>query len=100
MEITSFRGEYRFLSNFHPVEVVLDGARYPSVEDWDSIKIDVMRDLLRQKFALHADLQQQLLDTGDSVLVEGNTWGDTFWGSATGSARTTSANCSWRFGRR
>lgn len=28
-----FRGEYRFLSNFHPVRVQLDGVWYPSVEN-------------------------------------------------------------------
>ena len=32
MEITSFRGEHRFLSNFWPCEVDLDGFKYPSVE--------------------------------------------------------------------
>ena len=26
------------------------------------------------------DLKQRLLATGDKRLVEGNTWGDTFWG--------------------
>lgn len=30
--IDSFQGQYRFLSNFWPVEVVLDGVAYPSVE--------------------------------------------------------------------
>ena len=31
--IVSFRGDYRFLSNFHPQPVVLDGWEYPSVEN-------------------------------------------------------------------
>ena len=30
--ITSFKGQYRFLSNFYPVEVELDGIVYQSVE--------------------------------------------------------------------
>ena len=30
--INSFSGDHRFLSNFYPVEVVLDGVTYPSVE--------------------------------------------------------------------
>ncbi len=30
--IPAFFGEYRFLSNFAPIEVYLDGATYPSVE--------------------------------------------------------------------
>jgi ribA/ribD-fused uncharacterized protein len=31
-EIKGFFGDYRFLSNFHPVRVILDGVQYPSVE--------------------------------------------------------------------
>jgi ribA/ribD-fused uncharacterized protein len=31
-EITVFRGEFRWLSNFFPVVVKLDGVSYPSVE--------------------------------------------------------------------
>lgn len=30
--IKGFQGQYRFLSNFWPAEVVLDGIKYPSVE--------------------------------------------------------------------
>lgn len=45
----------------------------------DIVKIEIMRDLLRQKFQ-HAELKRKLLDTGDRELIEGNVWGDTFWG--------------------
>ena len=31
-KIESFRGDYAFLSNFHPAVVTLDGMDYPSVE--------------------------------------------------------------------
>src|SRR5256885_9890447 len=30
--IEAFQGEYRFLSNFYPAEVVFEGITYPSVE--------------------------------------------------------------------
>jgi len=32
MSINTFIGEYRFLSNFHKCQVILDGRAYPSVE--------------------------------------------------------------------
>jgi len=51
--------------------------------DWDSVKPDVMKGLLEQKFA-QAPYTQQLLDTGSRELVEANTWGDTFWGVTNG----------------
>lgn len=39
-----------------------------------------MRDLVQDKFAEHPRLAQLLLDTGDALLIEGNNWGDSFWG--------------------
>lgn len=48
--------------------------------DWESVKLTVMTDLVSQKFYLHKDLAQLLIDTGSEELVEVNTWGDTFWG--------------------
>lgn len=121
--IDSFSGEYRFLSNFYPARVALDGVDYPTVEhayqaaktmdkskrsiichaetpgkakrlgrspllqfrdDWEFVKVDVMRDLVKQKFSHtdphHHDLCGELIDTNDALLIEGNKWGDTFWG--------------------
>ena len=48
-------------------------------EGWDDIKLSVMEDLLRQKFT-ETYVRGRLLDTGKRILVEGNNWGDTFWG--------------------
>lgn len=53
--------------------------------DWDKIKLEVMADLLWQKFMLNPELRARLLnETGDRELVEGNTWGDTYWGKCAG----------------
>jgi N-glycosidase YbiA len=48
--------------------------------DWEDIKIDVMRAVVRDKFSRHPYLAAKLLETGDQMLVEGNRWGDRFWG--------------------
>jgi ribA/ribD-fused uncharacterized protein len=47
--------------------------------DWNSVKLGVMYDLLKQKFNIES-LRNKLLDTGNDNIVEGNTWNDTFWG--------------------
>lgn len=47
--------------------------------DWDRIKLGVMEDLLARKFA-HPALRTQLLATHPAKLIEGNRWGDTYWG--------------------
>jgi ribA/ribD-fused uncharacterized protein len=51
--------------------------------DWEGIKVDVMRSLLRDKFS-NPTLRDLLLATGDAELVEGNWWRDTFWGVCQG----------------
>jgi ribA/ribD-fused uncharacterized protein len=48
--------------------------------DWESVKVDVMREALRQKFAKETLLGNMLMATFPAKLEEGNWWGDTFWG--------------------
>lgn len=47
--------------------------------DWDSKKIKIMKTLLKIKFK-DKELKNRLLATGDEELIEGNWWGDDFWG--------------------
>jgi hypothetical protein len=119
--INSFKGENRWLSNFHLADVEYEGIIYPSTEhayqaaktldqeerlrisklpkpgdskragnkvklreDWESIKLQVMEDLVRQKFTKHHELKLQLASTYNEELIEGNTWNDTYWGVCNG----------------
>ena len=124
MSILEFRGKYRFLSNFYPCMINMDGMEYPSTEHafqaaktldhevrdtirlidkawevrkygrdkskvklrdgWNSMRIEVMEVLVTQKFNCHIDLRKKLLATGDEELIEGNWWGDDFWGVCRG----------------
>lgn len=52
--------------------------------DWDEIKLDVMRVILEAKFTQNPNLMSALIDTGDEELIEGNHWGDTYWGVCKG----------------
>jgi ribA/ribD-fused uncharacterized protein len=54
------------------------------VKKWDSIKDNAMREVVFAKFLDNADLCGLLLQTGATLLVEGNTWGDTYWGRCEG----------------
>lgn len=50
---------------------------------WDKQKVSIMRHLLKLKFRKF-HLGTQLARTGDAILIEGNWWGDTFWGECKG----------------
>lgn len=51
--------------------------------DWQLIKVAVMYSCLRKKFAIPM-LRTKLLLTGKAELIEGNNWGDTYWGQVDG----------------
>lgn len=55
------------------------GRKVKLRSDWEQIKIDIMRQLLVEKFK-DVQLREALLATGAAMLVEGNTWHDNFWG--------------------
>jgi ribA/ribD-fused uncharacterized protein len=117
--ISSFTGQYEFLSNFYTFNMWYDGDLWPSVEnayqaqktldwvkrqqflrissgrakrlgraltdirpDWDTLKNNVMLDLLRVKFS-HQTPKEMLLATGEEDLLEGNDWHDNWFGSCT-----------------
>ncbi len=56
------------------------GKKSPTRSDWDDIKLNVMEQVVCAKFTQNPILAQDLLDTGDKPLVEGNNWKDLFWG--------------------
>ncbi len=49
------------------------------VAEWDTKKLDVMLECLREKFT-SPPMRALLLNTRGVHLQEGNRWGDTFWG--------------------
>lgn len=48
--------------------------------DWEQVKLGIMEEIVRAKFVQNVHLAKKLVATGDAELVEGNTWGDTYWG--------------------
>jgi ribA/ribD-fused uncharacterized protein len=67
-----------------PSEAKAAGNRNGIIRDFDPVewelrKNGVMEELLRIKFQ-NPDLKNLLAQTGNAKLIEGNTWGDTYWG--------------------
>jgi ribA/ribD-fused uncharacterized protein len=67
-----------------PGEAKRLGRRVKVRPGWALMQVDVMRHLLEQKFTDYPTLRKALLSTGDAPLVEGNAWGDRFWGVCAG----------------
>jgi len=62
-----------------PGKAKLRGQSVNLRKDWEEVKLEVMRTLIYRKFEIPV-LRASLIDTGNIALVEGNSWGDTFWG--------------------
>lgn len=119
--ITSFTGDYRWLSNYSPHGFYIHGVLFKTNEhfyqamktsnneekikiincnspgaakklgqlcslrdDWNNVKLDIMRIGLKNKFNQNPIIKQYLIDTGDEELIEGNYWKDTYWGVCDG----------------
>jgi len=63
------------------------GRRVHLREDWNEIRIDVMRWIIHEKFKQNPSLLKKLLSTNNIELVEGNIWNDRFWGVCNGSGQ-------------
>ena len=66
-----------------PDEAKRLGRKHANHPNWDNVKVPLMRRLVARKFR-EPVLAAQLVATGDAHLVEGNNWGDTFWGECDG----------------
>ncbi len=53
----------------------------PLRADWETVKDEIMLTALRAKFSQHPDLRQQLLATGDALLIE-HAPRDAYWGDS------------------
>lgn len=71
------------MNTLKPGEAKRLGKTVTMRPDWEDIKLQVMEDLLRQKFN-QQPFRKLLLATGDAYIEETNNWGDIYWGRCNG----------------
>ena len=67
------RRKFSMLKN--PVQTKRLGRKVKLRDDWEEVKLEIMTEIVSQKFLQHPHLIEMLLQTGDEELVEGNKWG-------------------------
>lgn len=72
------------ISKLDPDTAKQEGRKLTLRDDWDDVKLQVMYEICLIKFTKYPDLKRRLLETGNEELVEGNDWGDTYWGVCDG----------------
>lgn len=65
-----------------PAEAKRQGVRLKLRSDWSKVKITIMKSIVEAKFKQNEDLMKLLQETRPHELIEGNNWGDRFWGQS------------------
>lgn len=63
----------------HAAFKIAEANKHVRRPDWDAVRVDIMRDILRAKAHQHEYVARKLLATGDRALIE-DSWRDDFWG--------------------
>jgi len=74
-------------SSCTPGEAKKLGRQFLLPSDWESRKLEIMKDLVRQKFSRSSVLGKLLLQTWGEELIESNSWNDQFWGVCRGKGK-------------
>ena len=70
-----------------PADAKRLGGRLTMRKGFEGIKDAVMLKAVTLKFRQNPELADRLIGTGNSLLEEGNDWGDRYWGVVNGSGR-------------
>jgi ribA/ribD-fused uncharacterized protein len=76
----NFQWKERIRLAASPGQAKILGRQAPLRPGFHEIKVGIMEDIIFAKFA-DKDLAKKLINTGGAWLIEGNDWGDTFWGA-------------------
>jgi len=63
-----------------PLKAKRKGRRLELREDWEDVKVNIMKEVVKSKFMSNPELRNKLIATRDAELVELNSWNDRTWG--------------------
>lgn len=69
----------RFARSAHDAFKIAEAQKNWRRKDWDSVKTEIMKEILLVKVQQHEYVKRKLLATGDRILVE-DSWRDNVWG--------------------
>jgi len=71
--------EIQFAPSAHEAFKIAEHYKSARRPDWDSVKVGIMRNILRAKVQQHEYVRRKLLATGERTLIE-DSWRDDYWG--------------------
>lgn len=83
MKMDTEEGRAAILSADTPLKAKRLSKKFHVREDWDAVKVNVMREVVGMKFNQHPELMAKLKKVKGQI-TEVNYWNDTFWGVCNG----------------
>jgi ribA/ribD-fused uncharacterized protein len=78
---TANPSDFRFIRDAPtPGEAYRRGRKIALRPDWGQVRRQIMLQVVTAKFS-NPDLRGQLVATGSAPLINGNSWGDDYWGA-------------------
>jgi ribA/ribD-fused uncharacterized protein len=78
-ERPDIQGLIAYARSAHQAHAIAQVNKDKCRPDWDDVKVNIMRDILRAKVEQHEYIRKKLLASGDRELIE-DSWRDDFWG--------------------
>ncbi|TSC54674.1 MAG: hypothetical protein LiPW30_140 [Parcubacteria group bacterium LiPW_30] len=78
-EDEELKEQIRNTRSAHDSQKLANANKDKQRKDWNEVKLDVMKDILRAKVIQHPYVKKKLLESGDKELIE-DSWRDDFWG--------------------
>jgi ribA/ribD-fused uncharacterized protein len=72
--------DYNHVLTLTPAQTKQWGKAIPLKKDWNKIKLQIMSQLVLNKFENNIELKNKLIKIKDYYIEETNYWRDTFWG--------------------
>lgn len=79
--------ERQKFSTLNPSQAKHLGRNVSLRKDWEDVKVELMKQIVRCKFEQNPELREKLCALKGVYLEEGNDWGDKVWGTVNGSGR-------------
>jgi N-glycosidase YbiA len=75
----SLKEEIRNTRSAHDAFKLANASKGRYINEWDEVKIGIMKEILKAKVAQHPYVLKKLKDSGEREIIE-DSWRDDFWG--------------------
>lgn len=77
-------GKRKQFQSMNPLQAKRAGKKVELREDWEEVKNQIMYQICKDKFERNFVIRDKLIELEGVELIEGNNYGDTYWGVSDG----------------